>query len=295
MSENRILLIENAAYLSVDHKRLKISVNGGSAHFVLPSDIGVLVLHHPQITLTVQALQRLSEAGATILLTDASHMPSGQFWPSNGQSVLGKRLRQQIALEQGKNGAIFWQQIIRSKIKAQAATLREAQRNGALRLDRLAQQVEPGDPNRIEAQAAKHYWKHLFSPEFRRIRPNADDPQNTRLNYGYAVLRSLVARQLAGAGLNPALGLGHHQIDNPFNLADDFMEPFRHVVERKVIQANMEGEFDGNARVQLLAFLESEVQLARGTFRFPHAIAETVSSYCRCLDGKSRTLDLPRC
>ncbi|MBW7998360.1 MAG: type II CRISPR-associated endonuclease Cas1 [Candidatus Glassbacteria bacterium] len=294
MSENRILLIENPAHLSVDHKRLKIAVKGEEARYVLPSDISVLVLHHPEVTLTVHALQRLAGAGASVLLTDASHMPAGQLWPSNGQSVMGKRLRQQIALEQTNDGEGLWRRIVRAKINAQAATLRWAERAGALRLERFARQVAPGDPKNIEAQAARHYWKHLFSPEFRRVRPNADDPQNTRLNYGYAVLRSLVARQLAASGLNPVLGLGHRQIDNPFNLADDFMEPYRHAVERQVVQADMEAEFDGQERVRGLAFLESEVRLSRGEFRLPNAIAESVDSYCRFLDGKSKSLDLPR-
>jgi len=177
------------------------------------------------------------------------------------------------------------------QVSTQALNLRHFGHNGALRLERICSDVRPADSGNIEAQAARHYWKHLLSPSWKRVKHGATDPLNARLNYGYAVLRALVARELAAAGLQPGLGLGHCNLENPFNLADDFMEPYRYLVERRVLETGYDAEFDGQARVAVLGFLESEVRLGEKVYRMPVAVSETVASFIRVLEGKST----PRC
>jgi CRISPR-associated protein Cas1 len=146
-------------------------------------------------------------------------------------------------------------------------------------------------------RGTRHYWSHLFEGKFRREKEGAEDAINARLNFGYAVLRSMVARSLAMAGLNQALGLGHRSTENPFNLADDFIEPYRFVVEHQVASGEF-GEFNGAARKQLLVFVEQEIRFKAGTYRLPAAIAETVTSLCEYWTGaakRSLYRRMPRC
>lgn len=292
MSSHRILLIENPARLHVDLGRLRIERDGMPDTFVLPRDIAVLCLHHHSIQISVQSLRTLAEAGAGLIVTDATHHPCAWLLPTNGNGDLVRRLRQQILLDASPAKGLIWQQLVQARLRTQATTLREMKRNGALRLERLANEVQPGDSGKCEGQGARHYWAHLFTENFRREKQGADDPINARLNFGYTVLRSMIARSLAMAGLNTALGVGHVSTENPFNLADDFIEPFRFIVEHHVCLGGL-GDFDSQARKRLLQLVETEVVLDGSSYRLPAAIDETISSYVRVLDGRENKIVLP--
>lgn len=292
MSEHRILLIESPAHLSVDLGRICIRRKDHLDAFALPRDIAVLCLHHHTIQISVHVLRALAEAGAGVIVTDAGHHPSAWLLPTNGNGELVRRLRQQMQLDAHSRKGSLWQQLVQARLRTQAANLRALGRKGALRLERLASQVSLGDTGKCEGQGARHYWRHLFSADFRRGKQGAADPVNARLNFGYAVLRSMIARSLAMAGLNPALGLGHASMENPFNLADDFIEPYRFLVERHVAMCEA-GEFDGQARKSLLRLVEIEVALNGAGYRLPAAINESIASYLRILDGRDANLHLP--
>jgi len=293
MADRRILLIESAAALNVRAGRLQIRQEGREDYFIQPEDISTLVLHHPAISLSVHVLRALAEEGAMLLVVNALHLPVGSLWPWNGQSVLVRRLRSQMNFDGTKKQKILWKEIVASRISTQALNLRNLGCNGALRLERLCGEVRLGDSGNIEAHAARHYWKHLLPSPWKRVKKGATDPINARLNYGYAVLRALVARELAAAGLQPGLGLGHCNLDNPFNLADDFMEPYRYLVELRVMESDYDADFAGQARVEVLGFLESEVRLGGKVYRMPAAVSETVASFIRVLEGRSTSLALP--
>lgn len=293
MSAHRILLVENPAELSIVDSRLRLRREDMDDVFVPPGDIAVLVLHHPVIRLSVHVLRALAQAGGMLLVTDERHYPAGMLWPWTGNSVFTRRLRQQIALDAGEQRDVLWGQLVQGRIATQAFNLRHFSCNGALRLERLCKKVRPGDPNNLEAQATRHYWRYFLPPGVRREKQGSVEPFNTRLNFGFAVLRSLVSREIAAAGLNPALGLGHHNLENPFNLADDLMEPYRFVVERHVMTQDIALPFDGAARTTLLEFISAEVKLAGRTFRLPAAVAETVASFTRILSGKPMQLIIP--
>lgn len=294
MSENRILLIENPASLCVDLGRIKIVRQDQPDVYILPADIAVLCLHHHTINLTVTVLRTLAEAGAAVLLTDEQHHPVGLQLPLVANQSLPQRLNQQIRFQQTGKPSDVWRQLVKSRILTQAKNLRYLKLKGALYLERLTNKLQPGDPGNIEAQAAKHYWKHFFNADFRRTKQGAMDGINSRLNFGYAVLRAMIARQLVMSGLNPALGIGHHGQQNPFNLADDFIEPYRFVVERHVKQLDIKSDnFTSKDKPALLAFIEASVVINGLDHRLAQGIAKSINSFCRYLDTDKEILQLP--
>lgn len=292
MTADRILLIENPADLHIDIGRLRIRRDEMDDAFVAPSDVGVLVLHHHTIGISVNALRALSGAGAAVMITDDAHMPSAMMIPLAANRMAPSRLRRQIAHLDTPIPATLWQSLVRARIATQAATLRALELNGALRLERMTDEVEPGDRTHREGQAARHYWEYMFE-DFKREKEGATDGINSRLNFGYAVLRSLVARELVAAGLSCELGLGHRSLENPFNLADDFMEPFRFTVERHVRQINCNSELSSAGKKEVASFVETEVVIGRHSYRLLPAVRETVASYVRILESNKGQLVLP--
>lgn len=292
MAVDRILLIENPAELSIDIGRLRIRQDGKENAFVSPSDIGVLILHHHTVGLSVTALRALASAGATVMVTDDVHMPAALLLPTAANRSAPSRLRRQIEHLRTPIPDALWQSLVRVRIATQAATLRSLGLKGALRLERMIEEVEPGDRTHREGQAARHYWQHLFE-DFKREKSGASDGVNSRLNYGYAVLRSLIARELVAAGLSCELGLGHKSVENPFNLADDFTEPYRFAVERHIRQIDCGAPLSSAGKKEVVSFVEREVRLGKSAYRLLAAVRETVASYVRILESNKGQLALP--
>jgi CRISPR-associated protein Cas1 len=293
MSEHRILLIENPARLAVDLGRIRVSRESEKDIFIAPSDIAVAVLHHHTIEITAQALQLLVENRAIVLLTDSKHHPCGWLTPMFGLPQASLRLQQQLGLS-AETKKRLWQSVVQARLRTEAKNLRELELNGAVRLERMINEVLPGDESHHEGQAAKHYWDYLLGNDFKRDKQGAEDVTNAALNFGYAVLRALVARELAVASLTPMLGIGHDNRENSFNLADDFMEPYRYLIERIVFELRGQiGTFDVNARMTVLGLIKQTVQLGNMEFRLPAAVRETVASYVRVLETGRGSLALP--
>ena len=297
MSENRILVIENPAHLRIDTGRLKIEREGVAPAFVSPNDVAVLCLEHHATTLSVAVLRVLAEAGASILVSDARHLPCAMQLPLAATGKDAGRLRQQILLDASEKRGELWQQLISAKLFTQAHALRYLKRKGVLRLERLAMQVQHGDKSNVEGQGAKHYWHNLFPEKFRRNKEGAEDPLNSRLNYGYAVLRAMIARSLVAAGLNCTLGLGHCNAENAFNLVDDFIEPFRFVVDVHIADGTDSwGEaqgLDSHVKRSLLGFVVRPLRISGQDMRLHTAIDSSIASFVRILEGKGKKLILP--
>lgn len=296
MSADRILLIESPCELSIDIGRVRVRRTDKADSHVAPMDVAVLVLHHHTISLSVGTLRELALAGACIMATDAQHMPCALMLPTQANRAAASRLRRQIVHLDNALSQTLWQEIVRARIRTQAVNLRHFELTGALRLERMVNEVEAADRTHREGQAARHYWQYLWKdaePSFKREKQGADDPVNARLNFGYAVLRSLVARELVAAGLSPELGVGHHSTENPFNLADDFMEPYRFVVERVARPSAADGDFDATARVAMSRIVEQTVRIGKKDYRLLPAVRETIASYVRVLESSKGVLALP--
>ena len=255
------------------------------------------------ITLTQPVLAELASRGAAVLVCDAARLPAGMILPLDAHSTQTQRMRDQLELTEPRKKRL-WQQVVRAKITLQAELLR---RRGASssKLTELAKQVRSGDPDNIEAQAARYYWTALFGPGFRRDREAGG--QNAALNYGYAVVRAAVARAVCGAGLHPTIGLHHHNRSNAFCLADDLMEPFRPAVDQAVARAfpvgephaeeprngDTHGSLDRSARAAMLAVLTGDLVVAGETRTVFDGIARAASSLARAISDRNSRLLLP--
>jgi CRISPR-associated protein Cas1 len=190
-------------------------------------DILAIIVHAHGITYSNSLLVELARRGATVVLCAANHHPEAILWPLQGHHAQGARMRAQWEAPKPMLKQL-WKHIVRTKIQMQAAAL-TAYGHSDNALNRLAKTVKSGDPENIEAQAARRYWPLLMGKDFRRDQ-GLNGP-NALLNYGYTVLRAATARAIIGAGLHPTMGLHHSNRSNAFALADDLMEPFRPLVD----------------------------------------------------------------
>jgi CRISPR-associated protein Cas1 len=197
------------------------------------ADLAVIVVAHPQVTFSQAVLSGLAAAGGVFVACDGFRLPVGMMLPLAAHHAQSERFIAQARSPLPVRKRL-WRQIVRSKIQAQAALLVEL-RGRDFGLKALVTHVRSGDPANVEARAARRYWPALFADlKFRRQRDNED--QNVLLNYGYAVLRAIVARAISAAGLHPSLGIHHHNRYDSYCLADDLMEPFRATVDHAVVE-----------------------------------------------------------
>lgn len=228
-------------------------------------DIGAVIAHAHGLTWSNNTFVRLGERGVPVVLCAANHAPIAIVWPVEGHHAQGARMRAQLAAPRPLSKQL-WRQIVCAKIRMQGRVLElKGERAGAF--DSLARKVRSGDPENVEAQAARRYWKLLFGPDFTRDRhaPGA----NGLLNYGYTVLRALVSRAICAAGLHPTVGIFHANRNNAFALADDLMEPYRPIVDHVVSRLVASGALDVTADAKKALAEIVTVDLQQGDFVSP--------------------------
>lgn len=302
MGNNHIIALEREAKLSVDKGRICIYfANQNASHFVACCDIAVLLLGHPQIQLTNPVLESISQAGGVILSVNEKFLPVSLTLPFAQNQQGAKRPHQQATHLYDEAAALWWQQIIRAKIRGQAKTLQQLGSPHEGKLLLLASHVTPADPENREGSAAQLYWPEFFNAlgdtMGLREKQGAQDVINVSLNYTYAILRAAVARSLAMSGLCLNFGVGHCRKDNPFNLAEDFIEPFRFLADQVVLntlQKQLYSEFTPALKKELLqGILGQEVILEGKAYRLFQGIDMAVYSFCVSLEDPRRKLFLP--
>ena len=160
-----------------------------------------------------------------------------------------------------------------------------------------AGKVRSGDPDNIEARAAAYYWKNMYADLSGFTRDRNGIPPNNLLNYGYAILRAIVARALVISGLLPTLGIHHHNRYNAYCLADDIMEPYRPYVDELVFKIVKEMEYQEltkDIKVKLLSIPTLEVRIGRNRSPLMVAVGQTTASLYKCFSGESRQIIYPK-
>ena len=291
----RIVEVSQAGtFLSVKLGQLRVKRDGQTVGQIPCEDIGVLLVDHTGVTYTHSVLTTLLEHGAAVVICNGAHLPAGMLMPMEGNSVQTERFRQQLAAKEPVKKRL-WQQIIQAKIRHQAKIVSDDEQTGGY-LRGLARRVRSGDPDNLEAQAARRFWRaYLQGLEFRRKRDGVWP--NAFLNYGYTVMRAAVARALCSAGLMPAVGIHHCNKYNAFCLADDVVEPFRGFVEAKVRalchQRGPEETVSQSVKAELLETLYETVTIGGYSGPLMVGLHRTAASLYRCLAGQAKELELP--
>ena len=240
-------------------------------------------------------LEALLENNCAVITCDTKSMPVGLMLPLYGNTTQNERFRQQIdaSLPLMKQ---LWQQTIKAKIENQAVVLKECAGEEIRCMKVWAADVKSGDSDNLEARAAAYYWKNLFRIEgFTRDRDGV--PPNNLLNYGYAILRAVVARGLVASGLLPTLGIHHHNRYNAYCLADDIMEPYRPYVDRLVYGIGKNNdtytELTKELKAQLLAIPTLETNISGKRSPLMVAVGQTTASLYKCFSGELRKISYP--
>lgn len=304
----RTVYFGNPAYLSLKNDQLVIKIpvveNSDQPEMMkneakqsLPiEDLGVVILDHKQITLTQGLLEKLLANNVAVITCDSSRMPTGLLLPLDSNTLQSERFKHQI------NASIplkkqLWQQTISCKIENQAKMLFKKRSCIVKNMMVWSANVLSNDSTNLEARAAAYYWKNTF-PSIEGFSRDKDGiPPNNLLNYGYAILRAVIARSLVASGLLPTLGIHHHNKYNAYCLADDIMEPYRPFVDKivmDIVDSNTDFiELNRDLKAELLQIPVIDVKI--GNKRSPLMIAAgiTSASLAKCFAGKSRKITYP--
>lgn len=305
----KTLYFGNPAYLSLKNSQLLIRLPEVEKSETLPDsfkakavktipieDIGVLVLDNSQITLTHGLMEKLLENNCALITCNSNRMPCGMMLPLAGNTTQTERYRHQIdaSLPLKKQ---LWQQTVEAKIQNQAHVLSSTTGAVVKNMHKWRMDVKSGDPDNYEARAAVYYWANLFPDVEGFVRQREGMPPNNLLNYGYAVLRAIVARSLVASGLLPTLGIHHRSKYNAYCLADDIMEPYRPFVDKLVIDIMQRSsdisEITKEHKSELLNIPVRDVIINNKKSPMMVAMQQTTASLAQCFMGEVRKIKYP--
>ena len=305
----RTLYFGNPAYLSSRKEQLVVQLSEVVKNDDLPEkmkqesiatipieDIGVVILDHRQITITQGLMEKLLENNCAFITCDSTRMPVGLMLPLAGNATQTERFKAQLDASVPLKKQL-WQQTVQAKIENQAFVLDKMAGVVVKNMNAWAADVKSGDPDNYEARAAVYYWANLF-PGIKGFSRNREGiPPNNLLNYGYAVLRAVVARSLVASGLLPTLGIHHRNKYNAYCLADDVMEPYRPFVDRLVFEIVSENEnideITQPLKTRLLGIPVLDVMINGQRSPLMVAVGQTTASLYQCFSGEVRKIKYP--
>ncbi len=287
----RSIFIGNPARITTQYKQLKIETEKRSASIPI-EDLGFLIIENQQVAISIPAINKLNEQNVALIFCNEKHMPSSMLLNLDAHYIQQEIFKFQIKASEPLKKQL-WQQTIKKKILHQAELL-ERQGKTQHPLRHYARKVTSGDTTNREAMAAAYYWKNLF--DFPFVRERTGVFPNLFLNYGYAILRAAVARALAGSGLLNTLGIHHRNRYNAFALADDIMEPFRPLVDAKVIeimQKYSEEELTTEIKAELISITTDTVYFDGYKSPLMVGLQRVAGSLQQCFSGEKRKINYP--
>lgn len=293
----RTILLAKPMKVSIRLSQLRLELQKGETVSTPIEDISTLIVDHPQVIITTPALTEMLDANVNVIYCDDKHLPTGLLTPLSANYLVNRRARIQLEASLPLKKKL-WQQTVKRKIKNQARLLKSKGYND-LPMLRMARQVKSGDTDNQEGQAARYYWRYIFDQHCAHfLRDRYGESPNMMLNYGYAILRAIVARALRGAGLLNIIGIHHHNQYNPYCLADDIMEPYRPYVDALVIdycdQYGIIGQKLTNLmKGHMLQINEVSVNINKQLTTIGIAVEKTAYSLVECFEGKSNQILYP--
>ncbi len=287
----RSVMITQPTKLSVKNRQLKITQD---EEWSIPlEDISSIVFETPQINVSSKAMSMIADNKIVVYSCDDKHLPNGIFIPFECHSRSLKVLKNQLKIKENFKKRC-WQKIIIQKILNQSEVLK--MNNKILMgeyLENISKKVNSGDTENVEAVAARNYFNSLFGNGFSR---GFDNVYNASLNYGYSIIRGAIARTIVSYGYLPSLGIHHKSELNNYNLVDDFIEPFRPIVDLWVkTNINIETEFNKYVRAELLNLLNVDVKIQEKLQSVNNAINVMIASYTTAINQNDyKKLELPK-
>ena len=284
-------IAQDGRHLSVHRGFMVVEESGTELGRIPLDDLGAVIASAHGLTYSNNLLVALAERNVPFVLTGANHSPVALLWPVQGHHQQAGRIDAQIQATKPKAKRL-WREIVCSKIGHQAAALAYLGRP-TTPLRSLISSVKSGDPENVEAQAARRYWGLAFGPVFRRDR--AASGVNAMLNYGYMVVRATCARAIMGAGLHPSLGIHHRNANNAMQLVDDLMEPFRPLVDLTVMGLTVDGVQDvtPEAKRILASVVHADMRTKDGLSPMMGCATKLATSLGLIYESKRESLDLP--
>lgn len=287
----RNIKIDSHVKLSIKNQQLNIETD--IARQIPLEDINCIIIENQTVTVSAYLLQKMADMGITVYVCDEKHLPNAVLLSMVRHSRHFKILKYQI--EAGKPlQKRLWQQIVVRKIRNQALCLAYLDLDGSEELMKMCKEVQSGDRTHVEAKAAAFYFKSLYGLGFSR---GNDHVINSALNYGYAIVRGLIARSIVCYGLEPSIGVFHHSELNNFNLADDMIEPFRPLVDLYVAQnydiAEIDSDLTPERKRGIFGIINYDMDMKGEKRIISNCIDMLVASYSSALQGKRSDLELP--
>ncbi len=306
----RTLYFGNPAYLSLKNAQMLLRLPEVEKNGSLPEvfkketertfpieDLGVVVLDNKQIVISQGLLEMLMENNVAVITCDSAHMPAGLLLPLDVHSVQSERFRAQIDSSKPLQKQL-WQQTVSAKISNQAAMLRKLEPDTEVgNMLTWSKDVRSGDTSNLEGRAAAYYWKCFFPEVKNFVRGREEASPNNMLNYGYAILRAVIARALVGSGLLPTLGIHHRNKYNAYCLADDIMEPYRPFVD-EVVKSMLKRygsveDLSTEMKRDLLMIPVLDVKIDNKKSPLMVAASITTASLARCYVGEAKKILFP--
>ncbi|MCM1158264.1 MAG: type II CRISPR-associated endonuclease Cas1 [Bacteroidales bacterium] len=268
----RVVVVSNSAKL--DYQMGYLTVRQNTTTKIHLSEISILLVESTAVSMTACLLCELIKKKIKVIFCDEKRNPSSELVPFYGSHDTSMKMRRQMEWSKEDKTAV-WTEVVTEKIRKQAELLREQGREEYNLLNSYLEEMQFGDSSNREGHAAKVYFNALFGMDFTRT---AENSINAALNYGYGIILSAFNREIVANGYSTQLGLFHDNMFNQFNLGSDLMEPFRPLIDRKVLLIKPE-KFEHEEKMKVLDVLNEEVSIG-GKKEF---INNAIKIYCKSI------------
>ena len=266
----RIVVISRSAKL--DYKMDYLIVRQEEITKIHLSEIYTLIIESTAVSITASLLSELTKRKIKVIFCDEKRNPSSELIPYYGSHDTSAKVRKQVAWSKEVKTDV-WTEIVTEKIRKQRDYLKKLGKEEYKLLDEYVEQIETGDSTNREGHAAKVYFNALFGVKFTRT---SEDPINAALNYGYGLILSAFNRDIVSNGYITQLALFHDNMFNQFNLGSDLMEPFRILVDKRVVRLKPD-RFEHEEKIFMVDLLNQEV-IIDGKKNY---VNNAIKIYCR--------------